>query len=68
MTGVQTCALPIYHSFLNDLDIFKDIVPTTENMAVVFWNILKDKVKRDNAELYSVKIHETAKNIVEYKG
>ena len=56
------------HSFLNDLDIFKDIVPTTENMAVVFWNILKDKVKRDNAELYSVKIHETAKNIVEYKG
>lgn len=56
------------HSFLNDLDIFRDIVPTTENMAIVFWNILKDKVKRKNAELYSIKIYETAKNIVEYKG
>lgn len=56
------------HNFLNDLDIFKNLVPTTENMAVVFWNILKDKVKRKNAELYSVKIYETAKNIVEYKG
>lgn len=56
------------HRFLNDLDIFKNLVPTTENMAVVFWNILKDKVKRKNAELYSIKIYETAKNVVEYKG
>ncbi len=56
------------HRFLNDLEIFKNIVPTTENMAVVFWNILKDKVKRKNAELYSIKIYETAKNVVEYKG
>ena len=56
------------HSFLNDLEMFKNLVPTTENMAVVFWNILKEKVKRNNTELYSVKIYETAKNIVEYKG
>jgi len=56
------------HNFLNDLEIFNNLVPTTENMAVVFWNILKEKVRRNNAGLYSIRIYETAKNIVEYKG
>lgn len=56
------------HKFLNDVDMFKGINPTTENMAVVFWNILKDVLKSDNCELYSVKIFETEKNFVVYKG
>lgn len=56
------------HKFLNDVDMFKGINPTTENMAVVFWNILKDVLKADNCELYSVKIFETEKNFVVYKG
>ncbi len=56
------------HMFLNDVDLFKGIVPTTERMAIVFWNILSDKVKSDNAQLYSVKLYETDKNYVEYRG
>jgi 6-pyruvoyltetrahydropterin/6-carboxytetrahydropterin synthase len=48
--------------------MFKDIVPTTENMAVTFWKLLEDKVKTSNAELHSIKIYETEKNYVEYKG
>ena len=56
------------HMFLNEVDIFKEVVPTTERMAIVFWNILADKVKSDNAELHSVKLFETDKNFVEYRG
>ena len=43
------------HKFLNDVELFKGIIPTTENMAVVFWNELKDVLKADNYRLFSVK-------------
>jgi 6-pyruvoyltetrahydropterin/6-carboxytetrahydropterin synthase len=56
------------HSFLNELDIFKDTIPTTENMTRVFWDILKDKINKDNVKLYSIKLYETEKNSVEYRG
>lgn len=56
------------HKYLNDLDIFKGTIPTTERMAIVFWNLLESKVKSDNARLYSVKLYETSKNFVEYRG
>lgn len=56
------------HKFLNDVELFKGIIPTTENMAVVFWNELKDVLKADNYRLFSVKIFETKKNFVVYKG
>ncbi len=56
------------HQFLNELEIFKGIIPTTENMAVVFWNILSKKINLDNAKLYSIRLFETEKNFVEYKG
>ena len=56
------------HKFLNEIDMFKDVIPTTENMAVSFWKALADKVKRENVSLYSVKLYETEKNYVEYRG
>jgi len=56
------------HSFLNDLDIFKGIIPTTENMIVKFWEVLAPKVKRSNVSLHSIKLYETEKNFVEYRG
>lgn len=55
------------HKYLNELDIFKNTIPTTENMVKIFWDILKPKLKTKNARLYSVKLYETEKNIVEYK-
>ena len=48
--------------------MFKDVIPTTEKMAVSFWKALADKVKRENVSLYSVKLYETEKNYVEYRG
>lgn len=55
------------HHYLNDVDIFKNIIPTTENMAKVFWDILYSKLKTKNSRLYSIKLYETEKNMVEYK-
>ena len=56
------------HKFLNETELFKDVIPTTENMAVKFWEILEKKVKRDNVRLYSIRLYETEKNYVEYRG
>jgi len=56
------------HKFLNDLDIFRNIIPTTENMAVKFWELMEIRLKQYNAQLYSVKLFETEKNFVEYRG
>ena len=54
--------------FLNDVEMFEGVVPTTERMAMVFWKVLADRVKSDNVELHSVKLYETNKNYVEYRG
>ena len=52
-----------------DLDVpyFKDIVSTTENVAVFIWNELKRVMDKPEI-LYKVIIDETAKNAVVYKG
>lgn len=55
------------HKYLNELPMFNNTIPTTENMARIFWEILKPKLKTKDSQLYSVKIYETEKNMVEYK-
>lgn len=55
------------HKNLNvDVDFLRGIIPTTENLAIVFWKILEPKIKY--GKLYSIKISETDKNMTEYKG
>jgi 6-pyruvoyltetrahydropterin/6-carboxytetrahydropterin synthase len=56
------------HKFLNETDMFKGIIPTTENMVLKFWEILHPKIKKENVSLYSIKLYETEKNFVEYRG
>lgn len=56
------------HRYLNELEIFKDIIPTTENMVLKFWELLEPKVNSKNVRLHSIKLYETDKNYVEYKG
>ena len=56
------------HKFLNDVDIFQNIIPTTENMVLKFWELLEPMVNRKNSKLYSIKLYETEKNFVEYRG
>ncbi|HMS33515.1 MAG TPA: 6-carboxytetrahydropterin synthase [Ignavibacteria bacterium] len=56
------------HKFLNELEMFRDVIPTTENMVIKFWAALEPKVNRSNVKLYSIRLYETEKNYVEYRG
>jgi 6-pyruvoyltetrahydropterin/6-carboxytetrahydropterin synthase len=60
--------IKVDHKFLNEVKMFEGIIPTTENMVIKFWKTLKPKVKRNNVRLYSIKLYETEKNYVEYRG
>ncbi|WP_057937939.1 6-pyruvoyl trahydropterin synthase family protein [Algoriphagus resistens] len=55
------------HKNLNlDTDEFKELNPTAENIAVVIWNILREKIDR-KFEL-TIRLYETERNFVEYDG
>lgn len=53
------------HRNLNlDVAYFKDLNPTTENIAIVIWNILRKDI-RPELEL-KITLYETERNFVEY--
>lgn len=55
------------HKHLNhDVEFMRGIIPTAENIAKVFWNILEPKITE--GRLFSVRLRETENNIVEYRG
>jgi 6-pyruvoyltetrahydropterin/6-carboxytetrahydropterin synthase len=57
------------HRNLNmDVDFMKNILPTTENLAMKFWEQIEGKINNKNRKLYSVQLRETDNNSVEYKG
>ncbi|CAH1393931.1 unnamed protein product [Nezara viridula] len=59
---------PLDHKNLDkDVPYFKNVVSTTENVVVYVWNNLK-KFLEDPTLLYEVKIYETDKNVVIYRG
>jgi len=55
------------HKHLNyDVHFLKGIIPTAENLAKVFWNILASKIVE--GKLRSVKVFESDQNFAEYRG
>lgn len=55
------------HKHLNhDVDFLKGVIPTAENIAKAFWDILQNKIHA--GKLYSIRVRETENNSVEYKG
>ena len=55
------------HKNLNlDTDEFKELNPTAENIALVIWNILRDKIEKKYD--LTVRLYETERNFVEYDG
>lgn len=57
------------HKNLNvDVSFTKDLMTSTENLAIAIWNELRDSVIELGAELHCVKISETENNYVEYFG
>ena len=58
------------HKNLNtDVDDFKEIQPTCENLAIVIWNLLEKEIANNtNAKLYKVRVYETPRMYVDYFG
>lgn len=55
------------HKHLNlDVDFLRGVIPTAENMAIAFWDILKPKITEGT--LVSIKLYESENNFVEYRG
>ncbi|WP_154855694.1 6-pyruvoyl trahydropterin synthase family protein [Cyclobacterium xiamenense] len=55
------------HKNLNlDTDEFKNLNPTAENIAVVIWHILRNKVEKKYD--LTVRLYETERNFVEFSG
>jgi 6-pyruvoyltetrahydropterin/6-carboxytetrahydropterin synthase len=55
------------HKYLNyDVEFLKNIIPTTENITRAFWQVLSPKITE--GKLYSIRLHETENNMVEYRG
>lgn len=53
------------HKNLNlDTEEFKSLIPTAENIVVVIWNILREKI--DHKLELKVVLYETERNYVEY--
>ena len=61
----ETVIEKLDHKNLNlDVPDFLDLNPTAENIAIVIYNILRDKIN-NNLDL-QVRLYETPKNFVEY--
>jgi 6-pyruvoyltetrahydropterin/6-carboxytetrahydropterin synthase len=55
------------HKHLNfDVDFLRGVIPTAENIAVIFWRILEPKIP--SGTLHSVRLYESENNFVEYFG
>ena len=55
------------HKHLNhDVDFLKGIIPTVENLAIVFWKQLENKFP--SGKLHCIKLYETENSYVEYFG
>lgn len=55
------------HKHLNeDVDFLRGIIPTAENLAWAFWQILESKIP--SGTLHAIKVYESENNFVEYRG
>lgn len=57
------------HKNINlEVDFMKDIIVSTENLAIAIWNRLEQHINELGITLHCVKIEETENNYVEYFG
>ena len=59
--------LKVDHKNLNvDVPFLNDVIPTAENLAIRFWEVLESKLK--NGQLHEIKLYESERNFVIYRG
>ena len=55
------------HKNLNlDVEYFKNVIPSVENICVFIWNVLRKKIDHD--KLIEVTLYETPRNFVKFSG
>ena len=55
------------HKNLNEDTVeFKNLIPTAENISVVIWNLIKEKLNPDFN--LKIRLYETERNVVEFEG
>lgn len=63
----QEIIVKVDHKNLNvDVGFLKGIIPTAENLAIKFWEVLEPKITQ--GRLYEVKLYESERNFVVYRG
>uniref|UniRef100_A0A1A8H0U6 6-pyruvoyl tetrahydrobiopterin synthase n=1 Tax=Nothobranchius korthausae TaxID=1143690 RepID=A0A1A8H0U6_9TELE len=63
----EVIMIPLDHKNLDkDVPYFADVISTTENLAVYIWDNMVKMLPA--SKLYEIRIHETDKNIVMYRG
>ncbi|MBD98863.1 MAG: 6-pyruvoyl tetrahydrobiopterin synthase [Verrucomicrobia bacterium] len=57
------------HKNLNlDVPFMRNIMTSTENIAIAIWDQLEEEVKEIGGQLHKIKLQETENNYVEYYG
>lgn len=57
------------HKNINlDVDFMKGKMASTEVLTMAIWDQLESRIKSDYGSLYSIRLHETERNYVEYFG
>lgn len=57
------------HANLNlQVDFLSGINPSSENLVIAFWSRLKPHLDNSRRRLYALKLFETPRNFVEYRG
>lgn len=51
-----------------DVPFLQGVNPTTENLLIKFWSILKPFVEENNAQLHRIRLVETENNYADYYG
>jgi len=55
-----------HKNFNMDVDFMQGVIPTAENIAIKFWELLEPKIL--NGSLHEVKLYESERNYVVYRG
>jgi len=56
-----------HRDLTTDVEFLKDVIPTSENLTVVFWDRIEKKIPA-NATLKTVRLYETDSGWVTYEG
>jgi 6-pyruvoyltetrahydropterin/6-carboxytetrahydropterin synthase len=57
------------HKNLNvDVPFLQGVLPSTENLAISFWTLLRQPIADLGGSLHCIRLRETDKNAVEYYG